>query len=92
MSREIQNLSIGQLVKYHPENFKDSRDAQIEMGEAAPFKDDPIEEVRTIDDRLPACERWGFTSRYYVHACSDSPEVQKIKIIISNRQSKRHGK
>lgn len=89
MSREIPNLSVGQLIKYHPENFVDSTSAGIKMGEAEPFKDDPIEEVKTIDDKYPSCERWGFTSRYFVRACEESPDVKRIKEIISGRQDRR---
>jgi hypothetical protein len=88
MSREIKNISIGQLVKYHPENFVDLKNAQIEMGKAPAFKNDPIEDVLLIRDKITG-ERWGFTDRYHVHACEDSPEVQRIKKILARRQSKR---
>lgn len=88
MSREIRNISIGQLVNYHPEDFKDSNDAGFEMGKNAPFKNNPIEEVKLIHDKITG-ERWGFTDRYHVHACEDSPEVQRIKTIIAGRQAKR---
>jgi hypothetical protein len=88
MSREIRNLSIGQLVKYCPEDFKDSTDAQIEMGEAAPFKDAPIDNVKLVHDKITG-ERWGFTDRYHVHACEDSPEVKRIKEIIQWRSAQR---
>jgi hypothetical protein len=88
MSREIRNISIGQLVKYHPQDFSDSDDAGFEMGKNAPFKNNPIEDVQLIHDKITG-ERWGFTNRYHVQACEDSPEVQRIKKILSKRQAKR---
>jgi hypothetical protein len=89
MSRDITDLSVGHLLNYHPPNFVDSTDAQIEMGKDVPFSDEPIKEVDTIANRYPSGERFGFTSRYYPHACEDSPQVKQIKAIIRMRQQKR---
>lgn len=84
MSRDITNLSIGGWVAKHPDNFVDSTDPGIKMGEAAPFSDKPIQEVKEVKD-TPHGERWGFTHRYFTKACQDSPEVKKIKARLFNK-------
>ena len=79
MSRDITNLSVGGLVKFHPENFVDSPDPGIKMGDSVPFSDNPLQFVKEVHDRMPECERWGFTPRYYTTPCAEAPELKALK-------------
>ena len=87
MPQDLTLLSNGR--RYHPP-LMDYPSAQIEMGKDVPFSDEPLEDVKMVNNRYPSCERAGFTSRAYFHVCEDSPEVKRIKAILNVRQEKRN--